>query len=737
MVETAKTQEDIPEGAKVALNGGKGPLPGGPPVCDETIAYRKLFRWAWYVVSAAVGWFVANTALTIVNQVLGQYSVKLLGSILSGLTSFSQRASASAVPLSPESSHPEGFLSRFVPSQIETAAYIFASLAVLLIFLRLLDRLLTAKTDNVMIGRLQQRLHDKLLALGPSYHQKHDIGETAMIVTRFSGGAQMMFRELISAPLVKGVTLVTAVLFLADSMEKLSGVPPFLNAVLLALLLVLPLAGWQFSKKVGAAFQEVRKSDTALSNEFMNSATMPLEVQLMGAIEQRSRVFGETLRRHMRNKVSASFQNEIATQFQTSIPTVLQALFLIYGVFFAIKAGDPKAAGAILVIYYFVPEVVHPIQDIIQFLTGLRSVWPQVESVVEILETEPDIVQKPGAQDLVPLDRSIVLENVAFSYAGNGARILDGVTHTFKAGKITAIVAPSGAGKSTLLNLVARLRDPQGGTLRIGNKDVKDISVVSLRRHVGKVSQFPLFLFDTVRANLKLVREDAPDEELQAVCRRTRLWSELEKAAGETGNPLDYILPRASSEGLAGGQRRRLAFSRALLLDPKILLLDEPTTGVDPGNSAFLATVLRDSFKDMTVLLVDHNMEFVRHVADEVVCLENGKFAAYGSPADLSETPCLFRSLLNAWQGVTPSTVRRLVKTDAPPMADVVGQSMAPSHWITCQKCGDYLMEKSYLGAELCEITCGRCNHRFWTNQQSGTDELKLSEEFPATKIFR
>jgi ATP-binding cassette subfamily B protein len=719
-------------------SAGKPDLNGKTPSArrssQDRVPYGKLFHWAWYVVSAVIGLFTANTALTILNRVLTQYSIMVLAGITAGLAGFSHGGVASTSG----NAHSEGFLSGLLPSNLKIAAYVFAFLSVSLIILRLLDRLLMARTDNIMIGQLQQRLHDKLLALGPSYHQKHDIGETTMIVTRFSAAAQMMFRGLISDPLVRGIPLITAIVFLAGSMENLRGAPPILNASLLALLLLLPLGGWRMSNRVGAAYKEVRKTDTDLSNEFVNSASMPLEVQLMGAIEQRSRVFGETLRRHIRNKVSASFQNEIATQFEMSIPTVLQALFLIYGVFFAIQGrGDPRAVGAILAMYYFVPEVVHPIQDIIQFITGLRSMWPQVESVVEILEAEPDIVQKTGAQDLLPVDRSIVLENVAFSYAGNGARILDGVTHTFGAGKITAIVAPSGAGKSTLLNLVARVRDPQGGTLRIGNKDIKDISIASLRRHVGKVSQFPLFLFDTVRANLKLVREDAPDEELQAVCRHTRLWSELEIAAGETGNPLDYILPRASSEGLAGGQRRRLAFSRALLLDPKILLLDEPTTGVDPGNSAFLATVLRDSFKDMTVLLVDHNMEFVRHVADEVVCLENGKFAAYGSPADLSEKPCLFRNLLNAWQGVTPSTVRRLVKTEAPPMADVVGQSMAPSHWITCQKCGDYLMEKSYLGAELCEITCGRCNHRFWINQQSETDKLKLSEELPTTKIFR
>ncbi len=133
----------------------------------------------------------------------------------------------------------------------------------------------------------------------------------------------------------------------------------------------------------------------------------------------------------------------------------------------------------------------------------------------------------------------------------------------------------------------------------------------SLRCQVAKVSQFPLFIADTIRANFKLSNVDSSDAELEEVCRRTGLWEVLENAAGPEVYPLDYVLPRTSGEGLSGGQRRLLAVTRALLLHPAILLLDEPTTGIDALGVAQLAPVLREACQGLTVLLVDHDMEFI------------------------------------------------------------------------------------------------------------------------------
>ena len=193
---------------------------------------------------------------------------------------------------------------------------------------------------------------------------------------------------------------------------------------------------------------------------------------------------------------------------------------------------------------------------------------------------------------------------------------------------------------------MARLQDPQGGRIFIDGQDISRVTLATLRRHVVKVSQFPLFVGDTIRANLKLAKAEATDAELEEVCRRTGLWQVLEKAAGPDIYPLDYHLPKASSEGLHGAQRRLLAVTRAFLLHPTILLLDEPTTGIDDIGRAQLAAILREICQGLTVILVDHDVAFISQFADYICCLEQGKFTDVGSPAELACRPGLFRDLL-------------------------------------------------------------------------------------------
>jgi ABC-type multidrug transport system ATPase subunit len=141
---------------------------------------------------------------------------------------------------------------------------------------------------------------------------------------------------------------------------------------------------------------------------------------------------------------------------------------------------------------------------------------------------------------------------------------------------------------------------------------------------------------------------DVTDAELERVCRRTRFWEVLEKVSGPGRNPLDYVLPRAAGEGLSGGERRLLSVTRGLLRKPSVLLLDEPTTGIDAIGRSMLAGVLVDACRDMTVLLVDHDMGFVLRVAHLVCCLEDGRFTAVGSPGELAARPTLFSRLLEA-----------------------------------------------------------------------------------------
>jgi ABC-type multidrug transport system fused ATPase/permease subunit len=600
----------------------------------EAVPYRKLLRWGWYVTSAYLGWFFLGIILYLVAQLLTQYNFQVLATMVAGL------GGTAAMK--------KGFLAPFLPDNLETAAIVFAFLTLFLILLSFLNRLSLNWSNNLMAAKLQKRLHDKLLDLGPTYHRSHDLGETMLIVTRFSSDTQILLRDVISFPVVRGIGLITAIIFLANSFSMMGNPPLWIQATLLATIFIMPVGGWWLSLKLRQAYAKLRDSQTALANEFSNSAALPLEVQLMGAKLQRSQAFDIRLKTFVRNNMAAFLRNEIAFQFQISTPIILQAIFLIYGVFYALKSGNPAAPGAILGIYYFVPEAVTPLQDIIKFYTGLQSSWPQVEKVVEILEIEPEVQEKPGAVDLVPREGALTMEHLDFAYTPDGPKILNDLSYSFTPGKVTAIVSRPGVGKTTLLNLMARLRDPPGGRILIDGQDINSVTLDSLRRHVVKVSQFPLFVADTIRANLKLAKAEATDAQLEEVCRRTGLWQVLEKAAGPDNYPLDYRLPRASSEGLSGGQRRLLAVTRAFLWQPTILLLDEPTTGIDALGRAEVAAFLREICRGLTVLLIDHDLAFICQFADEICCLEQGKFVEVGSPVEMACRPGLFRDLLEA-----------------------------------------------------------------------------------------
>ena len=160
-----------------------------------------------------------------------------------------------------------------------------------------------------------------------------------------------------------------------------------------------------------------------------------------------------------------------------------------------------------------------------------------------------------------------------------------------------------------------------------------------------KVSQFPLFILDTIRANFHLADPDATDAEIKTVCERTGLWSVLENIAGGQ-NPLDYVLPRSLDQGLSGGERRLLAITRALVTEPAVLLLDEPTTGIDALGRDMIFRLVRDLGSKVAILVVDHNVrEFISLVADDVYVLEQGRITQRGTPDELAEAPGLFQSL--------------------------------------------------------------------------------------------
>jgi ABC-type multidrug transport system fused ATPase/permease subunit len=257
----------------------------------------------------------------------------------------------------------------------------------------------------------------------------------------------------------------------------------------------------------------------------------------------------------------------------------------------------------------------------------------------------------------------VTFERVTFGYPGAPQPTLNDFSNVFPAGRITAVVGRSGTGKSSLLSLLDGLREPDSGTVTIAGRPVQSFDPDALCETVGVVSQFPLFIDDTVRANFQLGHDGATDAEIEAAARATGLWPALQKLGD---SPLDAIVPRTSGRGLSGGERRRLALTRVLLRRPKVLLLDEPTTGVDQLSIGMLMDALRIACKGMTVIMVEHNLDVVLGLADLVCCMEGGKFSDVGKPDELANRPSLFRDLLAARERLTSTAGMELRSVSLP-----------------------------------------------------------------------
>jgi ATP-binding cassette subfamily B protein len=644
--------------------------PGEKPAGDN-ISWPRLLHWAWHIVKGSLALFVMATIVQLVSPLALQYNAQLLARIVAEVKQTpattpttppttqappATQPPATAPPATPPASKgkaDDGILGFLFPSSLETAAIVLVISAVVLILAVLGDRIFQSWIDTVIASRLQLELHDRMIQLGPDYHRKHDLAETNLIVNGFSQGTQQLLCDVIAFPLVRGISLITAVLLLIDNFSQISGQPAWVKIALLSGILILPLGGWWIAKHVVRTARAAVETRTAVNKEFMNSCANPQEINLMGAAGQRSRAFKSSLDDAMRASIKALIPRELSVQFQTAVPRILGAVFVLFGVFVALRAGDANVAGAIVGFALIVPLAVEPINQLIQFYTGLSGAWPQIDKVVSVLEAKVDD-ESARTKPLEAKEAAIAFKEVDFAYALGGAKVLNGFSHVFPAGKVTAIVARSGGGKSTILNLISRQRRPMSGTILIGDTPLEEAATESLRRNVFKVAQFPVFMVDTVRANFRLAKEDATDQEIEEACRHSGLWPILVAAAPRGASPLETVLPRKLEDMLSGGQQKLFAVTRGLLRRPRVLLLDEPTTGVDTIGIDALAKVLKPVVAGLTVVLVDHRMSLVEAMSDQIVCLAGGKVAAVGSPKELDRPGTLFYELKQLERALGP-----------------------------------------------------------------------------------
>jgi ABC-type multidrug transport system fused ATPase/permease subunit len=259
--------------------------------------------------------------------------------------------------------------------------------------------------------------------------------------------------------------------------------------------------------------------------------------------------------------------------------------------------------------------------------------------VFEILDRKARMTSPPDAAPLPAGSGHVQMHGVTFAYGAGDRPVIDGVDLDVQGGRTVAIVGPTGSGKTTLVMLLPRLYDPTSGSVSIDGADLRDVDLASLRGQVGFVSDDPFLFSDTVEANIAYARPDATREEVERAARQADIHDFI------TTLPEGYdTLIGERGLTVSGGQRQRLAIARAIVADPRILILDDATSSVDASTEAQIKAALRELMVGRTTFIIGHRLSTIA-LADEIVVLEDGRVTARGSHDELIEQSGLYREI--------------------------------------------------------------------------------------------
>jgi ABC-type multidrug transport system fused ATPase/permease subunit len=334
--------------------------------------------------------------------------------------------------------------------------------------------------------------------------------------------------------------------------------------------------------------------------------------------------------------IDANRQRAIYVPLLSFLPLIAQATVLLLGG--RMVANGSLGLDAFFAFNVLVLMLVMPLRMLGMWIGQAQRATASGERIFEVIDEPEDVADAPDARVLPPGDGRIVFERAGFGYAV-GRPVLAGIDLEIEPGRTIALIGHTGSGKTTLASLVPRFYDVAEGGVTIDGADVRDVTLASLRRAIGIVAQDPFLFSATVRENIAFGAHAATDDD---VVRSARL-AQAHEFIEELPNGYETVIGERGIT-LSGGQRQRIAIARALILDPRILILDDATASVDATTEARIRLGLREAMKGRTTLIVAHRLSTIA-LADELVVLDRGRIAARGTQEELLEGSPVFREI--------------------------------------------------------------------------------------------
>jgi ATP-binding cassette subfamily B protein len=519
-------------------------------------------------------------------------------------------------------------------------AALIAAIAIAEAVLAIVTRWHSARIGEGLILDLRATVFDHVQRMPIAFFTRTHTGALVSRLNNDVIGAQRAFSDTLSGVVSNLVTLALTLAVMLSLSWQIT-----LLALVLLPMFVLPAR--RMGNRLARMEREAADHNAAMTNQMTERFSAPgaTLVKLFGRPADESAEFVARASRVRDIGVRAAMVQWVFVTALTLVSTL--ALALVYGLggFFALRGT--LEAGAVVALALLLTRLYSPLTALASARVEVMSALVSFERVFEVLDLMPLIKEKPNAKRVPDGPVSVEFDRVRFAYPSadkvslasleevakldnrGGVEVLHGVSFRAEPGQVVALVGSSGAGKSTIAQLVPRLYDVDAGTVRLAGADVRDLSFDSIRDTLGMVTQDGHLFHESIRANLRLARPDASDEQLWEALRRARLAD----LVASLPDGLDTVVGERGYR-LSGGERQRLTIARLLLAGPRVVILDEATAHLDSTSEAAVQAALAEALEGRTAVVIAHRLSTIR-AADLILVVEDGEIVERGSHAEL------------------------------------------------------------------------------------------------------